>query len=109
MDPVDRSREDDWFQQNERELLERARASREAREAERAARETADERRRLKELHWLRCPKCGHTMHSERLSGVEVDHCTFCEGVYLDAGELEQLFRIKEEERRGVVRKLLGI
>jgi len=105
----DNTREDEWFLRNEKELLEAARLARKKREEERAAREKAEETRRLRELHFMKCPKCGHDMEPERLDGVTVDRCSHCEGVFLDAGELEQLFAQKEEERRGVFRKLVRI
>jgi hypothetical protein len=105
----DRRREDDWFQKNERELLEQARLAREKRERERAAHEKEEERRRLKDLHFMKCPKCGHDMKEEVLESVSVDRCSFCEGLYLDAGELEQLFMKKDSERKGFLRKLVGI
>jgi len=106
---IDRSREDDWFRQNEREMIEKAREARQKREAERAAHEQAEARQRLKELHFMKCPKCGHDLREEDLQGVRIDRCTFCEGIYLDAGELEGLFLRREEERRGLLGRLLGL
>jgi uncharacterized protein len=106
---IDRSREDDWFRQNEQQLIEAAREARVKRERERAAHEKAEQRRRLKEQHFMKCPKCGHDLKEENLQGVRIDRCTFCEGVYLDAGELESLFLRKEEERRGMFRRLVGL
>ncbi len=47
------------------------------------------EKRRLKELHWLHCPKCGQKLGQERYGDVEVDVCTGCKGLWLDAKELE--------------------
>ena len=41
MDETGSEREDDWFRENEKELLEEARVAREKREAERAAQEEA--------------------------------------------------------------------
>ena len=41
------------------------------------------------------------------LEGVNVDQCSFCEGVFLDAGELDSLFLKHDSERKGVLRKLL--
>jgi hypothetical protein len=101
-------REDEWFLKNEQQLLDAARVAREKRERERAAKEQAEERARLKALHFMKCPKCGHDMQEEVLSGVKVDRCTFCEGIYLDAGELDQLFLKKDSERKGILRRLLG-
>ncbi len=110
MNDRSRKREDDWFLQNERKLLEEARKAREKREAERRARETDAERGKLKKLHWLKCPKCGHDLRTETLEGIEIDRCTFCEGFFVDAGELEQLFLKKEQaQRQSFMRRLLGI
>ena len=49
------------------------------------------ERERLKELHWMCCPKCGGELDEITFRGVKVDKCFACGGVYLDDGELEQL------------------
>ena len=105
----DRRREDDWFRQNEQQLLEAARVAREKREAERAAAEKTAELSRLKTLHYMKCPKCGHDMKEESLEGIGVDRCSFCEGIYFDANELDQLFTKKQEERKNFLRRLLKI
>lgn len=110
MDDRSRKREDDWFLQNEKKLLDEARKARETREAERRAQETEDERRKIKDLHWMKCPKCGHDLKTQTLEGVEIDRCTFCEGFFVDAGELEQLFLKKGVgQRQSFMRRLLGI
>ena len=110
MDERSRKREDDWFLQNEKKLLEDARKAREKREAERRARETGEERAKLKQLHWMKCPKCGHDLKVQSLEGIEIDRCTFCEGFFVDAGELEQLFLKKGVgQRQNFMRRLLGI
>ena len=110
LDERSRKREDDCFLQNEKKLLEEARKAREKREAERRARETEEQRAKLKQLHWMKCPKCGHDLKSETLEGVEIDRCTFCEGFFVDAGELDQLFLKKGVgQRQNFMRRLLGI
>ncbi len=105
----DSRREDQWFLENEKRLLEQARVLREKRTAEKREREVADERRRLCELHHMRCPKCGHEMREEELETVRVDRCTFCEGIYFDAGELDHVVLKKEQNSKGFFRKLIGI
>ena len=102
-------REDEWFVRNEKELLETARTARLKREQERAAKEKADETKRLKDLHFMKCPKCGHDMKEEPLEGVSIDRCTHCEGIFFDAGELEQIYTRKDEQRRSFFRKVLKI
>ena len=63
----------------------------------------------LRTLHYMKCPKCGHDLQAKSLLGVEVEQCTFCEGVYLDARELDALVRKQRSDARGIVRTLLGM
>ena len=65
----------------------------------------AAELKRLKDLHWMRCPKCGLEMHEVKFRGVDVDVCFSCNGVFLDAGEIEQL---EKPESRGVMSSILN-
>src|SRR5207244_2757987 len=102
-------REDDWFLKNEEQLIAAARVAREKREKERAAQEQAAELERLKALHLMKCPKCGHDLEEETISSVTIDRCTFCEGVFLDAGEMEALFLKREDERKGLLKRLIGL
>ena len=39
----------------------------------------------------LTCPKCESPMRSYERSGITVDQCSGCRGVFLDRGELERL------------------
>lgn len=76
--------EEDYFARIEFERKRRA-----AEERERALKE--GERARLKELHSMRCPKCGMELTEIAHQGIRIDKCTSCGGVWLDAGELEQV------------------
>ncbi len=105
----EKAREDDWFRKNEKELIEAARVAREKREKERAALEKTEEARRLKELHHMKCPKCGHDMAEKDMEGVAVDVCGFCEGIYFDAGELDKVFLKREADRKGFLGRLLKL
>jgi len=105
----DSKSEDEWFRLNEKELLETARQARLKREQERAAKEKTEEAKRLKDLHFMKCPKCGYDMKEEKLESVTVERCTHCEGIYFDAGELEAVFRKQAEQRRSFFRKLMKI
>jgi hypothetical protein len=70
---ADRRRDDAWdnLQANSRQ--------------DRAARE------RAKEAALRPCPACKLPLGKRTLRGVEVDACSSCHGVWLDAGELERL------------------
>lgn len=37
------------------------------------------------------CPGCGNLMDLDKVGDVEVDHCTSCLGVWLDAGEMDRV------------------
>ena len=39
----------------------------------------------------LRCPKCAGDMATYERSGITVDQCRECRGIFLDRGELEKL------------------
>ncbi|MBK9795748.1 MAG: zf-TFIIB domain-containing protein [Holophagaceae bacterium] len=39
----------------------------------------------------MHCPKCGSTLQEIEYRGVRIDQCPGCQGVFLDAGELEQV------------------
>ncbi|HEY2714607.1 MAG TPA: zf-TFIIB domain-containing protein [Solirubrobacterales bacterium] len=39
----------------------------------------------------MTCPKCGAPMRTHQRNGVTIEQCTKCHGMFLDAGEFEQL------------------
>ena len=72
---------------------------------ERAARMEQEEKHRLAELHYMHCPKCGMNLQEFEYRGVKLDRCSACEGIFLDAGEMEQLLQ-KDEDFLGKFRSL---
>lgn len=48
----------------------------------------------------MNCPVCKYSMIVLELEQVEVDHCTSCGGIWLDAGELELLLETGQERAR---------
>lgn len=49
----------------------------------------------------LMCPRCGGLMDIESAEDVEIDVCLTCRGVWLDAGELEDLKSKSEQGFHG--------
>ena len=45
----------------------------------------------------LICPKCDAPLHRLERSGVVIERCTQCRGVFLDRGELEHLIEVEGE------------
>ena len=73
---------------------------------EKAANMATDEREKLKQAHWMKCPKCGMDLQDISLHGVKVDQCANCGGVFLDAGEMEQ---IEKHDEGGVMGRVFSM
>ena len=65
------------------------------------------ERKRLQELHFMRCPKCGMELNEIEFREVKIDKCMSCGGVWLDDGELEQIAAQDPED--GLLKRFSGI
>jgi hypothetical protein len=89
---VEKAREDQFFQQRDRELIEKLRT-----QAHPAAAA-------------MRCPKCGEELRRRVQHEVAVEACPACHGIWLAHGELE---RIAKREKEGWIsqwlRSLAGI
>ena len=73
--------------------------------AEQSAKMAADEKEKLKQTHWMKCPKCGRDLQEIEFHGVKVDQCANCGGVFFDAGELQQI----QKAESGVLGKVFSI
>ena len=74
-------------------------------EADKIRRFADDEKRHLKELHYMRCPKCGMELNEIDYKNIIVDKCFSCDGIWLDAGEFESIAKLE----KGALDKLFGI
>jgi len=54
------------------------------------------ERQKAKELHFMKCPKCGMNLVEIDYKTIKVDRCSACEGVWLDTGELTQIVKLEK-------------
>ncbi len=55
-----------------------------------------EERQNLKELHYMKCPKCGLQLIEIDYKDIKIDKCSECDGVWLDAGELESIIGLEK-------------
>lgn len=85
---VERGREDQYFAERDRELLEQLRRRAKSGEVEGKADQLEGA---LKEAAHMHCPKCGTRLGQRTLHGVSVDECPACRGVWLDEGELQEI------------------
>ena len=65
-------------------------------EEERQNKLAVEEKKRLRELHFLRCPKCGMQLLEIDYKGIKVDKCSECEGIWLDAGEMDAVSKLEK-------------
>lgn len=105
LEDLGKTREDEWFHRNEQEMIKAAKAKREAAlQAEKDA-----NRETLRQQHWMKCPKCGDDMTEVEYVGIKIDKCNHCQGIYFDAGELDDLLLKKQDERKTFFRQVTGL
>jgi ribosomal protein L37AE/L43A len=75
-----KAQEEEYFAKKESELLAKMKAKQEA-EAKEAA----------KKASYMKCPKCGDSLKERSFQKILIDQCTGCNGIWLDAGELEEV------------------
>lgn len=63
----------------------------------------ADERKRLRDLHHMHCPKCGLKMQEVRLRGMDVEVCFACGGIFLDKGEIDIIAAPQQKGLMGAI------
>jgi len=64
-----------------------------------------DQRAKEKELHYMKCPKCGMNLVEIDYKKIKVDKCSECEGIWLDAGELDMVAKMD----KGSLEKLFSV
>lgn len=82
-------REDEYFVRIEQEMKKQT----EERKKKHASKE---EREKLRELHFMKCPKCGIDLIEIDFKGMKIDECSDCRGMWLDAGEFDALVKIEK-------------
>jgi hypothetical protein len=66
---------------------------------------TEQAKKELRDLHYMRCPKCGMELIEIDYKGIKVDECSQCRGIWLDAGELNAISRFE----KGALDKLFSV
>ena len=75
-----KAQEDEYFVKKEKELIEKLKAKQEG-----------EKKAQLREASRMRCPKCGEPLKERSFQKILIDQCTGCGGIWLDAGELEEV------------------
>lgn len=80
------SSEEEYFYNLNKELIDRFREK--LQEERKSSEDLA-----AKQLHWMKCPKCGHNLQKDTIEGVEIDQCNSCQGVFIDRGEVDLIMQ----------------
>lgn len=91
---LEKGREDKFFADRDRELLQKLKAN-----------TGLQEEQTFRELARMRCPKCGERLATRTHLEVEIDECPSGHGLWLDKGELEKL---TARENSGWLARILG-
>lgn len=51
----------------------------------------AEQKKKLRQLHHMHCPKCGMELIEIDYKHIKVDKCSECSGIWLDNGELDEV------------------
>lgn len=89
-----RGLEEEYFHRKNKEAIEKLREKMKIAEQHKAAGTSS-----------MRCPRCDGSLKESKFEEVLIDTCEKCGGVWLDAGELEQLTK---GEKGGWLSGLLG-
>lgn len=82
--------EEEYFARQEAERLKTLKSSAKL-EAELAERRS----------HFMKCPRCGADLRVEHYSGIEVERCPECHGIWFDAHEAERLVQVNASKGVG--------
>ena len=96
-----RDREDEYFLKMDMKKIDKIRNRLDETRSE-------GEKLKQKEIHWMKCPKCGSDLQEINYQSVMIDRCGECKGIWLDMGELELLIEGKAQFTRGFFIKIFG-
>jgi hypothetical protein len=83
--------------ENEEEYIARMEFERKKKiEVEKHKELVQEEKKGLKELHFMKCPKCGMELIEIDYKGTKIDECSECRGIWLDAGELAVVSKLEK-------------
>jgi tRNA(Ile2) C34 agmatinyltransferase TiaS len=74
---VERAKEDIYFAERDRELIEKIKS----------------QLRKSEQDTQLHCPKCSGSLESYTFQGFALERCQNCGGIWMDKGELEAVIR----------------
>ena len=90
--------EEEYFAREEMERRKKA-------AAEREAGLLLEEREKARNLHHMKCPKCGMQLEEIPFAGILVDKCFHCGGIWLDEGEIGKI----SSKEQGFFHRLAGV
>jgi hypothetical protein len=79
--------EDEYFARIEQEMKKKI-------EEQKKKQTSEEEREKLRELHFMKCPKCGIDLIEIDFQGMKMDECSACRGIWLDSVEFDAMVKM---------------
>lgn len=74
-------------------------------ELEKQRRNLKAENEALKALHFMKCPKCGHDLVTKRMSYIDIEQCTSCGVLVLEADNVDKFIA----EEKSILKTLIDL
>ena len=81
--------EDEYFARIEKEMKEKI-------AKQKKQHVSKEEKEKRRELHFMKCPKCGMDLMEIDFKGMKIEECTTCRGMWLDAGEFDAMAKMEK-------------
>jgi len=95
------SKEEEFFLKMNQEKINKLRGELDQKRSE-------NEKNQRRQIHWMKCPKCGTDLKEVNHQNVMIDTCSECKGIWLDGGELNILIEGQARFTKGLLNKLFG-
>jgi len=80
-------------------------ASKHKAEIERQRQKDYDDDLKLKQLHYMKCPKCGHDLKTKRLTYIDIDQCSSCGVFVIEAQNIDKFIA----EEKSLLKSLINL
>ena len=60
---------------------------------------------KLKALHFMKCSKCGHDLETKRMTYVDVEQCTSCGALVIEANQIDKFIA----EEKSILKSLIDL
>ncbi|GEM_PF-3113443 len=64
--------------------------------------------KKMKDIHALHCPRCGHELQTVLAETLEVETCEACKSLWIGRAEMEVLIKYTVDRRKSFLAQVFG-